>query len=337
MTASPVSPDHILQTGLAFWASKTLLSAVEMEVFTALARKPETLESLTGRLGLHPRSSRDFLDALVALGFLEREDGRYRNTPSSDLFLDKHKPSYIGGILEMANKRLYPHWARLTIGLRTGERQNEETGEADVFLALYADPTRLKGFLRAMTGVSRGANIQIASRFPWAGYKTVADCGTAQGDLIVQVALKNPHLQCTGYDLAEVAPTFEEYVEENGLSARVRFQPGNFFREPLPNVDVIMMGHILHDWNLEEKRMLVRKAYEALPPGGAFIVYDSIIDDDRKRNAFGLLMSLNMLIESPGGFDYTGADCMGWMQEAGFSKTRVEHLVGPDSMVVGIK
>jgi SAM-dependent methyltransferase len=165
----------------------------------------------------------------------------------------------------------------------------------------------------------------------------VADCGTAQGDLIVQVALKNPHLQCTGYDLAEVAPTFEEYVEENGLSARVRFQPGNFFREPLPNVDVIMMGHILHDWNLEEKRMLVRKAYEALPPGGAFIVYDSIIDDDRKRNAFGLLMSLNMLIESPGGFDYTGADCMGWMQEAGFSKTRVEHLVGPDSMVVGIK
>jgi hypothetical protein len=193
MTASPASPEAILQTGLAFWASKTLLSAVEMEVFTELARGPESLERLTGRLGLHPRSSRDFLDALVALGFLEREEGAYRNTPSTDLFLDRHKPSYIGGILEMANKRLYGHWSRLTVALRTGERQSEGPGEEDVFAALYADPTRLKGFLRAMTGLSRGVNLQIATKFSWAEYKTVADCGTAQGDLIVQVAMKNPH------------------------------------------------------------------------------------------------------------------------------------------------
>lgn len=337
MTASSPSPDQILQTGLAFWASKTLLSAVEMEVFTELARRPESLENLTGRLGLHPRSSRDFFDALVAMGFLEREDGHYRNTPSTDLFLDKRKPSYIGGMLEMANKRLYPHWSRLTLALRTGERQSEQPGEADVFAALYADPTRLKGFLRAMTGVSRGANLAIASRFPWSGYKTVADCGTAQGDLIVQVARKNSHLEGIGFDLAEVAPIFEEYVEENELGSRVRFRPGNFFTDPLPKADVIMMGHILHDWNLDEKKMLISKAYEALPAGGAYIVYDSVIDDDRKQNAFGLLMSLNMLIETPGGFDYTGGDCMGWMKEAGFSDTRVEHLVGPDSMVIGIK
>ena len=329
--------DHIMQVGLGFWASKTLLSAVEMELFTELAKHPETLADLSARLALHPRSAQDFLDALVALNFLERRDGVYYNTPSTDLFLDKRKPSYIGGILEMANKRLYPHWSRLTIALRTGERQGEEPGEADVFAALYADPTRLKGFLRAMTGISRGANLAIASRFPWSGYKTVADCGTAQGDLVVQVALKNSHLEAIGFDLAEVAPIFEEYVEDNGLTARVRFQPGNFFKDAFPRVDVIMMGHILHDWNLEEKRMLIRKAYEAVPAGGGCIVYDSIIDDDRRKNAFGLLMSLNMLIETPGGFDYTGADCMGWMKEAGFRETRVEHLVGPDSMVIGIK
>lgn len=338
MTAPAPSPDHILQTGLAFWASKTLLSAVEMEVFTELAKRPEDLATLTGRLGLHPRSSRDFLDALVALGFLERHDGMYSNTPSTDLFLDKHKPSYIGGMLEMANKRLFHHWGRLTTALRTGERQSEAAGsEADVFSALYADPARLKGFLRAMTGISRGANMTIASKFPWNHYKTAADCGTAQGDLIVQIALKNPHIAGTGFDLPEVAPIFEEYVEENGLSARVKFQPGSFFTDPLPKADVILMGHILHDWDLDEKRMLIRKAYEALPPGGAFIAYDAIIDDDRKENAFGLLMSLNMLIETPGGFDYSGADCIGWMEEAGFRETRVEHLIGPDSMVVGIK
>lgn len=334
---SAPSPDHILQTGMAFMASKTLLSAIEMEVFTELAKGPEDLPTLTGRLGLHSRSSRDFLDALVALGFLERENGSYRNTPSSALFLDKHRPSYIGGILEMANKRLYHHWRDLTPALRTGENQNEASGEVEPFSALYADPTRLKGFLKAMTGISHGANIAIAEKFPWAQYKSAADCGTAQGDLITQIALKNPHLDCTGFDLPEVAPIFEEYVEHNGVASRVHFKPGSFFTDPLPKSDVILMGHILHDWNLEEKKMLTRKAYEALPAGGAFIVYEALIDDDRSKNAFGLMMSLNMLIETPGGFDYTGADCSSWMREAGFRETRVEHLVGPDSMVVGIK
>ena len=338
MTAQSPHPDHILQTGLAFWASKTLLSAVEMEVFTELAKGPETLDTLTGRLGLHPRSSHDFLDTLVALGFLERSNGAYANTPSTDFFLDKHKPSYMGGILEMANQRLFHHWGHLTTALRTGQRQNEAAGsESEAFAALYADPARLRTFLRAMTGISRGANMAIAARFPWMQYNSAADCGTAQGDLIVQVALKNPHITGTGFDLPEVAPIFEEYVETNGLTSRVRFQGGSFFSDPLPKVDVILMGHILHDWNLDEKKMLIRKAYEAIPEGGAFIVYDALIDDDRSKNAFGLLMSLNMLIETPGGFDYAGEDCIGWMKEAGFRETRVEHLVGPDGMVIGIK
>jgi hypothetical protein len=337
MSTPALTPDHILQTGTAFWASKTLLSAVEMEVFTELARGPEALEPLAGRLGLHPRSSRDFLDTLVALGFLERKDGVYSNTPAADLFLDKRKPSYIGGMLEMANQRLYSHWNNLTAALRTGKPQSEQPGADDFFAVLYADPARLKTFLRAMTGISRGANVAIASKFPWAKYKTAADCGTAQGDLIVQIALRNPHIAGIGFDLPEVAPIFEEHVEANGLSSRVRFVPGSFFTDPLPRGDVIMMGHILHDWNLEEKKMLIRKAWEALPEGGAFIAYDSLIDDDRSKNAFGLLMSLNMLIESPGGFDYSGADCIAWMKEAGFRETRVEHLVGPDAMTVGIK
>jgi hypothetical protein len=332
------TPEHILQTGLAFWASKTLLSAVEMELFTDLSRHPGDLETLRGRLGLHPRAARDFLDALVALGFLKREGGVYRNTPETDLFLDKHKPSYVGGILEMANTRLFPFWSRLTVALRTGQPQNEvQQGGPDPFAQIYADPARLKQFLGAMTGVSRGANLAIAAKFPWKNYKTLVDVGTAQGDSAVQIAKAHPHLSAIGFDLAEVAPVFEEYVEANGLASRVRFAPGSFFTDPLPRADVVVMGHILHDWNLEEKKMLVRKAYEAVPEGGAYVVYEALIDDDRSHNAFGLMMSLNMLIETPGGFDYTGADCSGWMKEAGFKETRVEHLVGPDSMVIGIK
>lgn len=339
MTANAkITPEHIMQVGLGFWASKTLLSAVEMGLFTELAHGAEDLPALAGRLGLHERSSRDFLDALVALGFLERRTGKYANTPSTDFFLDKKKPSYIGGMLEMANRRLYSFWNNLTTALRTGEPQNESRGGGgDFFQALYADPERLKSFLAAMTGISNGANRAIASQFPWKNYKTAADIGTAQGDLIVQVALANPHISGVGFDLPEVAPVFEEYVAANKLSSRVTFHPGSFFHDALPKADVLMMGHILHDWNLEQKKAVIAKAFEALPAGGALIVYESIIDDDRSQNAFGLLMSLNMLIETPGGFDYCARDCMGWMKEAGFRETRAEHLVGPDSMVIAMK
>lgn len=338
-TVTQPDPGHILQTGLAFWASKTLLSAVELEIFTELAKRPADAESLQAQLGLHSRSARDFFDSLVALGFLVRdEQGIYRNTPAADLYLDKQKPSYLGGILEMCNHRLYRFWADLTEGLRTGQPQNEvKHGRPNLFESLYAEPARLWQFLRAMTGLSRGANLAIARQFPWTQYKTVVDAGTAQGDLVTQIAIANPHITGIGFDLPEVAPIFEDYIAENGLTARVRFESGSFFTDPLPKADVVTMGHILHDWDLEEKRLLIRRAYDALPDGGAFIVYDALIDDERRTNAFGLLMSLNMLIETPGGFDYTGADCCGWMREAGFRETRVEHLVGPDSMVVGIR
>ena len=152
------TPEKILQTGLAFWASKTLLSAIEMGVFSELSHGPLGFDSISGRLGLHPRSARDFLDTLVALGFLARNDDRYANTPETDLFLDRKKPAYVGGILEMANDRLYPFWGHLTEALRTGAPQNEiRTGGLGMFEALYADPARLKDFLQAMTGLSHGA------------------------------------------------------------------------------------------------------------------------------------------------------------------------------------
>jgi hypothetical protein len=332
------NPDKILQTGLAFWASKTLLSAIEMGVFTEVSRSPTHVASLSRRLGLHSRSARDFLDALVALGFLTRNGDRYANTPETEFFLDRQKPSYLGGLLEMANHRLYPFWGHLTEALRTGVPQNElKTSGHHLFETIYADRSHLREFLAAMTGMSHRANMIIAREFPWTEYRTFVDVGTAQGDLAAQIALVNPHLRGIGFDLREVAPVFEEYVATVGVTGRLTFLPGDFFSQDLPKVDVVLMGHILHDWDLPTKKMLIRKAFDAVPAGGALVVYETIIDDDRSKNAFGLLMSLNMLIETAGGFDYTGADCAAWMEEAGFSVTRVEPLVGPESMVIGFK
>ena len=329
--------ERIMQLGFGFWGSKTLLSAVELGVFTELAKGSLNAEALSSRLQLHPRGARDFLDALVALGMLQRSKGEYSNTPETDLFLDRDKPSYIGGMLEMANSRLYRFWGSLTEGLRTGKPQNEAKEGGDIFEVLYGDPDRLKAFLQAMTGLSLGASKAIAQKFPWGDYKTLIDVGTAQGGLPVQVALAHQHISGGGFDLKVAEPFFNEYVNSFGLGERLLFYPGDFFNDSLPKADVLSMGHILHDWNLEEKGMLIRKAYEALPRGGAVIIWEALIDDARKQNAFGLLMSLNMLIETPGGFDYTGADCCSWLREGGFRETRVEHLAGPDSMVIGIK
>ncbi|MHC2333559.1 methyltransferase [Bradyrhizobium sp. USDA 4454] len=335
---SEPTPEHIMQIGLGFWASKTLLSAVELGVFSALANGPADLPTLQTKLALHQRSARDFLDALVALKLLERENGIYRNTADTDLYLDRGKPSYIGGVLEMANARLYGFWGSLTEALRSGELQNEGKGGGDnLFVALYADPGRLRGFLSAMSAISAGAAHAIAGKFRWSEYKTFMDLGAAQGMVPATLAQAHPHLTGIGFDLPVVKPVFEEFIAQRGVKDRVQFRGGNFFEDTLPNVDVIIMGHILHDWDLAGKKALLGKAFDALPKGGAVIVYDAVIDDDRRENAFGLLMSLNMLIETAGGFDYTGKDCQAWMREAGFSTTHVEPLVGPDSMVIGFK
>jgi hypothetical protein len=337
MTTKQITPDGILQLGLGFWGSKTLLSAIELGLFTELAKGPRSQDALQTSFGLHSRSAGDFLDALVALGMLSRKGGKYRNTPATDLFLDRSKPSYVGGILEMCNARLFGFWNSLTEGLKTGAPQNEAKHGGNVFTALYSDPVKLKGFLQAMTGLSMGSGIAIAQKFPWKKYRSFFDLGGAQGGVPVQIALKHRHLTGGNFDLPVVGPIFEEYARSFKLDGRLKFVAGDFFKDPLPSADVLIMGHILHDWNLEEKKALIGKVYATLPKGGAFIVHEAIIDDKREKNVFGLLMSLNMLIETPGGFDYTGADCQKWMKEAGFRQTRVAPLVGPDSMVIGIK
>ncbi len=332
------TPEAIMQLGMAFWGSKTLLSAVELGLFSELSAAGSLdAEELRERLGLQQRGSLDFFDALVALGMLAREDGRYTNTPATELFLDRAKPSYVGGILEMANARLFGFWNSLTEGLRTGQPQNEAKTGGNFFEVLYADPAKLREFAKAMTGISGGVAHAIAASFPWDRYQTVIDVGCAEGCVPVAIARAHSHITGGGFDLPPVGPLFDEFVAGAGLSDRLRFYPGDFFTDPLPAADVLVMGHILHDWDADEKRTLLERAYAALPDGGALIVYEAIIDDDRRSNAFGLLMSLNMLIETPAGFDYTGADCQRWMRDVGFGETYVQPLVGPDSMVVAIK
>lgn len=335
--AAGLSPDRIMQLGTWFRASKVLLSAVELGLFTELARGPLDRETLRCRLGLHLRSAQDFFDVLVALGILDRRGGIYANTREADIYLDRAKPSYIGGVLELANARLFPSWCSLTQALRTGEPAGRASTGRELFDEIYADPDRLETFLRDLIGLSLPPAQALAQKFPWRRYQSVIDIGTGGGVLPATLASAHQHLTGGGFDLPVVGRVFERYVRERGLADRLRFYPGDFFEQPLPSADVLVMGHILHDWDLPTKRDLLAKAHAALPTDGVLIVYDQMIDDDRRENVSGLLMSLSMLMETPGGFDYRWTECVTWVREAGFTAARREHLQGPYSIVVGVK
>ncbi|HYU86156.1 MAG TPA: methyltransferase [Kribbellaceae bacterium] len=325
--------EAIMQLTRAYAGSKALVSAVELGLFTTLADGPLTGEVLRAKLGLQPRGTLDWLDALVSLGMLERDGERYANTATTDLYLDEAKPTYAGWmVIGMAADT--SHWDSLTDALRTGRPQID--GDQD-FLDQYDDPASFTEFMHQMTGLSMGAAQAIAEKFPWSRYHTVIDVGAAEGCVPVQLALRHPQLTGGGFDLAIVRPAFESYVDKHGLTDRLRFYPGDFFTDPLPSADVLVMGHVLHNWGLDQKLELIGKAYRALPDGGALIVYESLIDDDRRTNTFGLLMSVAMLLVTHAGFDYTGAQCRSWMFDLGFRDSYVEPLVGPDSMVVGLK
>src|ERR1043165_7150971 len=342
MSLSAPDLSAILQTAFAFWNAKVLLTAVEFGLFTKLGRRRLGGAELGRELGLHPRGTTHPFAALVAMKFLDRDgDGpqaKYFNTLEGALFLDENSPRYIGGILVMLNARLFKFWHDLPEALRTGQPQNEtKHGQKNIFEELYADPSKLEQFLAAMTGLSRINFEAFADKFDFSRFNTLCDIGGATGLLCIEAAKRHPRLQCTSFDLPPVEPIAKKHIAAAGLSSRVGTASGDFFKDPLPKADVITMGMILHDWNLENKMHLIRAAYEALPPGGALVAIETLIDDPRRENVQGLLMSLNMLIEFGEAFDYSGADFRTWCAEVGFKQFEVIHLAGASSAAVAYK
>ena len=341
MNPSP-NPSSILQTAFGFWGSKVLLTAVEVGLFTTLAGRRLTGAELGKELQFHPRANPDFFDALVAMQFLGRDgdgpDAKYFNTAEGTLFLNAASPRYIGGILVMLNARLFKFWNDLPEALRTGRPQNEvKHGQKGMFEELYSDLPRLEQFMDAMTGISRLNFEAFAEKFDFSKYQTLCDVGGATGLLSIEIAKRHAHLQCISFDLPVVEPIAKKYVAAAGLEHRVSTASGDFFKNQLPKADIITMGMILHDWNLEKKMYLLRAAYDALPPGGALVAIEALIDDARRENVQGLLMSLNMLIEFGDAFDYSGADFRRWCSEVGFTRVEVIHLVGPSSAAIAYK
>jgi O-methyltransferase domain/Dimerisation domain len=342
-----LEPSKIMQIGMGFWASKVMLTAVKFRLFTMLAPGPLSAKEIKEKLGFScsDRHVLDWLDTLVSLGFLERkgllQDALYTNAEDTDFFLDKNKRSYMGGILEMANNRLYQFWGDLGEGLRTGQPQNEGKGNPhgnmEFFSELYKNEEKLQEFMNAMSGIQMGNFISLVNKFDFSKYDSLLDVGGADGWLSIQVCLDDPKIQCTTFDLPPVEPLAKKKIAGFNLSNRINVASGDFLNDEFPKADVISMGNILHGLEEEVKQQVVQKVYDTLPAGGAFIAIENIIDNERRKNTFGLLMSLNMLIENGDAFDYTMDDFERWTKSAGFKRTELIPLAGPTSAAIGYK
>jgi hypothetical protein len=338
-------PSKIMQVGMGFWASKTLLAAVRLRLFTILSGVSLSGTEIREKLQLNTtqRHVYDWLDTLVSLGFLQRDGildaARYCNAPDTGLFLDKNNPAYIGGMLEMANNRLYRFWGDLEEGLMTGHAQNESKQDTNMHFLnqLYKDPVKLREFMDAMAGIQAGNFRMLVQQFNFSQYRTVADIGGADALLSVMIALHHPSVHIINFDLPAVEPLARERITRAGVEERISLMSGDFLQDDLPSAEVIVMGNILHGCNEEGKTMLIKKVYDALPQQGAFIAVENIIDNQRQHNTFGLLMSLNMLIENGDAFDYTFLDFEGWVKKAGFRQTQLLPLAGPASAAIAYK
>jgi O-methyltransferase domain/Dimerisation domain len=331
-----LEPADIKRLGNAFCHAQLLLTAGEVGLFADLARHgSSTAAQIGSRLGLGGRGLVDFLHALVLLGLLVHGDGRYNLTEVARRHLVPGGATYMGGFLDRAKRVLYPAWGNLTQALRTGEPQVPSAQDGE-FERMLSQPQQQAQYLRMMDSVNTLLAPALAEAVEWSRLRELVDVGGARGNLAAHLVRSHPHLSATVFDLPVMAGPFAEHMAALRPPSPVRFVGGNFFIDPLPGGDVLIVGHVLHNWSPEERRLLVKKAFAAVHPGGALLVYDAMLDDEPTDLA-RLVVSLNMLLVTKGGSEYPASECRTWLTDAGFVDVRQQPLGITDTLVVGQK
>ncbi|WP_055528658.1 methyltransferase [Streptomyces graminilatus] len=321
----------------AYAQSKILHSAVETGLFELLAEGAADETVIAERLGLNPRLLGDFLRALAALDLVRRTGDGYVNAPRAAACLVPDNPYYLGNSARAASARHYAMWGRLTEALRDGQPKAEQAAGPGAFERLYQNPEAARRFLAHMDSAHALVGPELAAAVPWSRYRSFVDVGGARGHIAAALATAHPQLTGGVFELPAVEPFFDEHMAELGLADRISFHSGDFFTVPLPAADVLVFGHVLHDWEPEQRQFLLERAYQALAPGGAVVVYDQMLDDAEPDLA-SILGSLNVALVT-GGSEYLVQDCRTWMEKAGF---RVEsgrriRTIGSDYVLVGVK
>jgi hypothetical protein len=338
MRIGPIeTAEDLHETGMLFCDAKVVLTAVELRLFTTLSAGPLSVEQVCKQCGLHPRGLRDFFEVLVKLGLLERDGDLYRNSGVAERFLDTGSQTYAGGFLERANRLMYPLWDKLPDLIRTGQQQAPgRDDQAATFARMAENPEHLRNFLTMLDALTDSLAPALAEAIAWDRYSTVIDVGGARGNVLARVLAAHPALSGSVFDQAPIEPFFREHMEKFGLLDRARFLVGNFFTDPLPAADVLIIGHVLHDWSLERRAMLIKKAHAAVAEHGCLLIYDPLTGGGQP-STWNDIVSLNMQLLSPGGSEYTAEECETWLLDAGFESVTTSPLGLHDTLVIARK
>ncbi|OXM62260.1 MULTISPECIES: methyltransferase [Amycolatopsis] len=323
------TPAGLIRLCNAFCDAKALITAVELDLFTVLHDDPATEDQIRDRLRLHGRGLRDYLHLLVALGLLEKDGDRYRNAAGADQYLVSHQPTFIGGFVRRAGTNLYPAWGRLTEALRTGAPQTGSDYEQ-----VIRDPGVLGQFVRMMDGLTQVLGPQLIEAFDgWPAGGSVLDVGGCRGNIAGQIVKAHPGLTGHVFDLPQMGPFFTEHMAALGLTGQVHFHGGNFFHDPLPEADVVILGHVLHDFDPGRRKFLLGKAGAAVKPGGSLLVYDRMLEGEPPQ-VENLVISLDMLLVSDGGSEYPAGEVHENATAGGLTVVEDRKLGDFDTLVV---
>jgi hypothetical protein len=357
-----ISPDPIFQLLTGFQVSKTLMTAVELEVFTKLAGKSVNMKQLQEILEMEGRPAEVFSIALVSLGLLSKDKREkvneitrgqneyyYANTDLADTFLIKGKSGYMGDIISMIDKRLYKSWDKLSYSLKANKPiAQEEGGDAESIFneakSSNQSAEQIEKFTHGMYGLSVGPAMALANAFDFSKYKRMMDIGGGSGVYAIQVVKEYSNMSATVLDLKPVCTVADEYIELFDLKNRIQTKALDFFNEELPtDCDVAFLSHIIHDYSKDKGKSLFEKIYNALPSGdnvddgGAIIISEWLLNDEKTGPIPSALMGLNMMVETSGGRNYSFAEISEILTEIGFKNIEKRSLAGPAEIVIGYK
>jgi 8-O-methyltransferase len=320
-----------------YWQVRMLLAAIEHDVFTELSGRSATAAEVADNLGLVQLGSHDLLTGLSHLGLLEMDSGKFTNSATADRFLVRGRTEYLGGYLRFCAQDLNPAWDGLATALRTGKPQNRAAVDGNPYDTLYQDAGATDGFLDSMDLLSTPIAMAM-SRFDWSRYTSFVDVGGARGHFAHQVVLLNPHLTGAVFDLPQLEPAFTRHMDSlGGAASPITYHGGDFFTGKLPEADVLVLGHVLHNWSVPDRVALLKNAYDSVRPGGAVFVYDPMAGGD-EPSMHAVLAGLTMLVWSRGGHEYSVQELHGWLEEAGFRPETAEVAdLHDDVLVIGHK
>jgi 3-hydroxy-5-methyl-1-naphthoate 3-O-methyltransferase len=335
-----ISPIPLMQLATAFWAFKTLSTAVEFDLFSRLGKTPMNAAELATAYSIDERPAEMLLTGCASLGLLTKHNGRYANSELAENFLTKDARYYFGGFVTMLDRRLYAGWDKLPQAMRSNRPTTWDPAKQKSLFE-GADPEMMATFWQAMHSLSIFTARELGRAIDFRRFRSLMDVGGGSAAFDIELCRMYPELSATVYDLPFVAGIAQKNIQDAGLAGRIRVHGGDFFGDTAypAGHDVILLSMIMHDWSEADDKAILRKCFAALPPGGAVVISELLVNDEKTGPPPAALMSLNMLVETVGGRNYTPAEYRSWLEEIGFRDVQVVwfEAAGANGAVVGYK